>query len=189
MIVKTLDKPICFVDTETTGLKTYHEIIEIGLVKVKPYTFEEIDRWSIKIKPTNIAVASTKALEINHYTEEEWYDAENQEDAIKMFLQKVDGCIIAGHNISFDLRFIEALLDKYNLTPTYYYKPLDTFSLAYLLSFSDLTVSSLSLDNIAKQLNIKNVTESHFGRFSRHSALYDAVLTSLCFKEMMNRLM
>jgi DNA polymerase III alpha subunit (gram-positive type) len=187
--MKILDYSICFIDTETTGLTLEHEIIEIAVIKVEPYTYREIDRWCVKIKPNRTDNFSYKAAEINGYSDDEWKTAITDKDAIIEFIQKTDDCLIAGHNVSFDLALIRKLAEKYGLELKCHYKPLDTFPLAYVLSFSDLKDGSLSLTDLTRQLDIETQPEQQFGRFKRHTALYDAELTMKCFIKMVEMLM
>lgn len=103
----------CYIDTETTGLNpAKHEIIEIAIItENEDGTFE---RWHTKIKPDHIENAHPKALEVNGYTPEAWEGAPNFEDVVPEITSRLKGSILVGHNVNFDIRFIEALLDKAN---------------------------------------------------------------------------
>ena len=60
----TPNQPVIFTDLETTGFKAgHHEIIEIGAV-VTNSDLEIIDEINLKVIPTRIETASSRALEV-----------------------------------------------------------------------------------------------------------------------------
>ena len=99
---------ICFVDTETTGLdKSRHEIIEIAIIV---WDGGQLKGYTQKITPKHIATADPIALEINSYTPEAWHDAPTFADEAQTIADLLCGNIVVGHNIQFDMGFIEKQL-------------------------------------------------------------------------------
>lgn len=115
---------IAFLDIETTGLDPLkHEILEVGIILRHGVPSEpaEVIHFSL---PIDLTVADEKALEINKFAERrialqglmrepEW--------AKEMLARRLDGALVVGNNVQFDLRFIEQFLGE----APWYYSPLD----------------------------------------------------------------
>ena len=98
---------LAFVDIETTGLNLIeNEIIQIGCV-VTDISLKVIEEFEIKIKPKHIETSDPVSLKISHYDPEEWKEAVNLKQAIKIFADKTENTIMVGHNISFDASFLD----------------------------------------------------------------------------------
>lgn len=109
------DLPRVFLDTETTGLDPdKHELIEFAAIKHHP-SDDTVEVLEFKIRPENIKTASPVALEVNGYTEEGWSDAISISDALPQIKDFIYGCIVIGHNVSFDLGFIRASFKRHGL--------------------------------------------------------------------------
>lgn len=105
---------ICFVDTETTGLdKSRHEIIEIAILILEG---GQLKGYNQKIAPTHIATADPVALEINKYTPEAWQNAPTFADEAQTIADLLCGNVVVGHNIQFDIGFIEKQLKASNVS-------------------------------------------------------------------------
>lgn len=167
------DFDFSFVDTETTGPESRHELTEIGLIKVSAYNFSVLEEWETKIKPKHIELADPEALKINHYNEEEWLNALDLETAMKIFLEKTANTILVGHNLLFDWFHINKALVECVLEPTFHYKGLDTFSLGWQKLRHLPNLPKLSLSEMADFFNIKQEKP--------HSALDDARTTYKVF--------
>ena len=182
--MKELD--LVFVDTETTGLDAnQHEIIEIGLVRVKQewsvgekpkFTF--ISEWSAKIKPLHLELADPKALLINGYTPNGWTDAISASDAITLFSEKTNGAIMVAHNVAFDAGFIDNYFKTYGIKNKMHYSRLDTISMAYIALQNNPALNGLSLPELC---NYFDITNEH-----AHSALSDARADFELFKKLMD---
>lgn len=168
------DRDISFIDTELTGMEFWHEIIEIGLVKISGYNFSVIEEWEVKVKPKHFKLADPESLKIAHYNEEDWKNAMEPEEAMKIFLQKTEDTILAGHNILIDWFYIHKTLGEYNLKPTFWYKGLDTVSLSWQKLRSDPKIKSFSLRELAEYFGV--VQEKP------HTALDDAKTAYKVFK-------
>jgi len=160
------DFDLAFVDCEMTGRNFEHELIEIAVVRVSAFNFAVLDEWSAKIKPQHTENAEPEALKITGYNEKDWLDALDEETALKIFLEKTDKAILVGQNISNDLLFIYKALAKYNLKPTFWYKSIDTFTLAWQKLRDNQDIKGLGLTELM----------GYFGltRENAHSALDDA---------------
>lgn len=120
---------LCFIDVETTGLNsTMHEIIEIALIRESA---DGIHRFSTKIKPQHIEIASGRALEINGYNDAEWEDAPYAHEVAAEIASIIEDCTLVGHNVQFDADFLEEMLYRCEQP----YKPkrrkVDTITLAH----------------------------------------------------------
>lgn len=176
---------LVFVDIETTGLNPrIHEIIEIGVVRVsqlwqegeKP-VFSETSRWSVKIRPENIAVADPASLKINGYNHDGWKEAISLAEALNIFSQKTEGAIMVAHNVAFDAGFLDEYMGRLSIANKMHYHRLDTVSMAYAKLHSTPDVNRYSLGELCKYFHINNE--------NAHSALGDAVADFELFKKLM----
>ena len=155
----------CYIDTETTGLSTTkHEIIEIAIIT--EHEDGTIERWVTKVKPEHPETAHPKALEINGYTPEAWADAPVFESVATEIATRLKGAVLVGHNVNFDIRFIEALLEKSTSNMTICHRGvIDTITLVreHLLPTG---LSSPSLDKTRRWLG--------WSLEGAHTALRDA---------------
>ena len=150
---------IIFIDVETTGLNpALHEIIEIAIVG-------DNFAFNTKIKPQHIETASEEALKMNGYSEDEWKYAMPPEAAALEIAKHIQGARIVGHNVRFDMDFIEELLHKYDVDVWYDRRLIDTITLAHE-HLIDCGIKSVAMDSI----------RSFFGwsMVGAHTALKDA---------------
>lgn len=97
-----IERPLVFVDTETTGLdENKHEIIDIAIVGEDGATI-----FNTNVKPRHIETADPKALEINGYNAGEWEPSPYFTDIAERVLDLLSGPVIVGQNVQFDMRFI-----------------------------------------------------------------------------------
>ncbi|MFA5099063.1 MAG: 3'-5' exonuclease [Candidatus Paceibacterota bacterium] len=160
------DFDLAFIDTETTGRGFEHEIIEIGVVRASAFNLSILDEWEVKIKPKKIEIAEEEALKINHYNPADWEGAIEKCDAMKTFLEKTEGTVLVAHNLPFDWFYIHKTLNECGLEPTFWFKGLDTVSLAWLKLRNDPAIKSLSFRELNDYFGIKNTKP--------HSAMGDA---------------
>ena len=176
--VNVAEADLVFFDTETTGFDLNKELIEIGLVKVKAKTFEIIIECDIKIKPARIGDADPDALEIVGYDPEEWErEGVDLKTGLEKFLSYTDGAVLVGHNIAFDWMHIKKSLEQCGLHFNYYYKGLDTFSLAWQKLAGQPNLTHMSLRELSKYFNLSE------GR--AHRAIDDARTTYRVFLELL----
>lgn len=169
---------LAFIDIETTGLSVLeHEILEIGCI-ITDHKLKIKEEFELKVKPQNIERADKTALKINHYNEEDWKDAYELKDALKIFSKKVKDCIMVGQNVAFDSSFLEYSLLKNNFKNTMHYHRLDTISIAWAKFHKNKDFEHFSLREMCKYFGIKNENP--------HNALSDAFATYLLYKKLMN---
>ena len=168
---------LAFIDIETTGLNLLeHEIIEIGCVLTTP-DLEIIEEFDLKIKPEHIENADKVALKVNHYDEKNWEYAYSFKKAMKIFSEKVKDCIMVGHNVAFDIGFLEYAFNKMKIKNTMHYHKLDTISLAWAKLHQDPKITHFSLREMCEHFGIKNERA--------HTALSDARATYELYKKLM----
>ena len=165
-----------FIDIETTGLNLLnHEIIEIGCVITTP-TLEIIKEFDLKIKPEHIENADKVALKVNHYNAEDWKDAINLKEAIKIFSKQVEDCIMVGHNVAFDAGFLEYAFKKTEIINSMHYHKIDTISVAWAKLHNNRDYEHFSLRELCLRFDIKNK--------NAHTALSDARATFELYKKL-----
>lgn len=157
--VSAADRPLVFLDVETTGLDpAIHEIIEIAAVRVTPWG-ERVYAFDTKTLPTHIETASEEALRVNGYTPERWKDAVPLRFALVRFAMMFEGTvapIVGGHNPRFDLGFTTAGFGLVGLEPpAIHHHIIDTSTLAWPLAVAG-RLDSLSLGPLCELLGVSN---------------------------------
>ncbi|MBQ8134590.1 MAG: 3'-5' exonuclease [Clostridia bacterium] len=140
------DKSIIAFDFETTGLSAHDDrIIEVGAVKVflnRSGTMQRGDILHIYIKPPKLV--SEKITEITGITNTFLSDKPSEDDVFEDIFSFF-GChpIVLGHNVPFDIKFLQALYQRHNQD----FKPtivLDTLAMARDLLGSEIENHKLS---------------------------------------------
>ncbi len=174
------DRDLVFFDCEFTGLRFDHEITEIGLVKAKAGSFEILNERDIKLKPEHIENADPSGLEISGYDEEEWKrEGVEMKAGLEEFLRYTKDAILVGHNVSVDMLHLEKALWDHDLEGNYFYKPLDTFALAWLQLRDDPSLVRFSLRELANYFGVD--------RGRAHRAIDDARTTYQVFLRLIGK--
>lgn len=155
--VRKLIDDYCVIDLETTGLSfEYSEIIEIGVVKV--IDGKIVEKFSTLIKPK---------YEVDEYitnltgiTNDMLIDAPEFDEIKNKFENFINGFVLVGHNIKFDISFIEKYFNK-----NFNFECIDTLQISRKI-FPNL--SNYKLNNIVKELKLSNST---------HRSLNDCIST------------
>ncbi len=143
----------CSIDTETSGLHSKTDrIIEIGAVKFCKDGI--IDRYSTLVNPQT--PLSQLITEITGITDQDLKDKPYIKDIFPSFLDFIKDTILIGHNIQFDLHFINNELQRASLKQTVN-QAIDTLILSRLLYKN---TASWKLHNLAKEHNI-NILHAH----------------------------
>lgn len=109
-VLNKLNGCIVVVDVETTGFSPLRDrIIEFAAIKV--VDGKVVDSISFLINP-NMHIPE-KATEVNHITDKMVENCKT-EDKVAAYIHRFlsEATYIVGHNVTFDIRFIEALLDR-----------------------------------------------------------------------------
>lgn len=162
-------------DLETTGFNAggADSIIEIGAVKMKDgeilEVYDELINPGHKLNP--------KITEITHITDEMLADKDNEENAVKRFIEWTGDLPMVAHNAKFDTSFIKMAYQKYNLGE--FTNPvIDTLELSRAL---DKGEARHSLSAITKRYNVEFDEEGH------HRGDYDAKGTALALHKMLQK--
>ena len=155
-------------DIETTGLSpVYNEIIELSAIKI---SFGKVkEEFSCLVKPAGFV--SSFITDLTGITPQMLENAAKIEDALVEFKDFCSDYILMGHNITFDLSFINEKLQKYHgvkLENDY----IDTLKLARKFLPQ---LKSKKLGIIAQHFNLD--TEG------MHRGLKDCTVTNLCYKK------
>jgi len=97
-------KTIVFFDVETTGLSSAYgdKIIEIAALKTK--NLKPIDTFNSLVNPQRDI--SFEAFQVNRISQDMVDDAPTARDVLPDFLKFIKGAVLVGHNVKFDLGFI-----------------------------------------------------------------------------------
>ena len=96
------------VDVETTGRDPkLADLVEIGAVRIRGG--EVVDRWSTLVNAGRPIIGA----QMHGLTDADVAGAPNPKDAAQQFLDWAGDALIVGHNVGFDLGFLEAALGDY----------------------------------------------------------------------------
>ena len=147
------NKPVAFVDVETTGLDPdFHEIIEICIIIDKKVYHQ-------KVHPTQPHRIDEKAVAVNGYHPKEWTDAITPKQAAHDVGRLLSGHIIIGHNPRFDYQFLKSLLEDHNVDSWLDPRCVDTTTLSFV-HLVPHGIRRLNMDEIRKFLGW-NVNKFH----------------------------
>jgi len=170
---------LCFLDVETTGLDPYrYEVIECcalvttpDLVPVKMF-HEKVEMLAIRGMP------NPKALEINGWNPEVWdREAISKTSFCYAIREFIEGKVIIGHNVHFDVNFIREEFNRNTTLPFMVgHRYVDTCTLAWPLKIRGL-IPKRSLEEICKYFKTKVQPN--------HSAQTDVIATYEVYQELM----
>lgn len=166
--MKYEDREFVIFDVETTGLSSvYDTIIEIGAVKMK--NGEVIDRFDKFINPHHPLSETT--INLTSITDEMVQAADDEDVVIKQFMDFYGNDPLCGHNVQFDVGFVDAALKRCGY-PEISQPVVDTLEVSRLLHPEQ---ARHTLDSLCRKYNV--VLEHH------HRANQDAEATGyLMFK-------
>jgi DNA polymerase III epsilon subunit family exonuclease len=99
------DKPLVVFDVETTSRNVHQgAMVEIGAVKVAHGAIE--DRWSTLVNPGEAIVGR----QLHGITDADVKDAPSPTQAAGQFMDWAGEALLVGHNVGFDIGFVEAAL-------------------------------------------------------------------------------
>ncbi len=163
-------KDYVVVDIETTGLSAANnEIIELSALKVINGTIQ--DQFSKLIKPNG--EISPFITNLTGITPGMLKNADDITNTLPEFINFCQNSIILGHNIKFDLRFINTnLLKHFNKSFNNDY--VDTLKIAREFLPQ---LQSRKLGFLAKHFN--------FDSKGMHRGLKDCIITNLCYNQLL----
>ena len=171
-----LEQTYVVFDFETTGFNAggADSIIEVGAVKIKDGVI--LEKYDELINPGR--PLPTKITEITNITDDMLKDKDNEENAIKRFIDWFGDCPMVAHNAKFDVSFLEMAYKKYNFGE--FKNPvIDTLELSRTL---DNTYARHSLSALVKRYEVPWDESAH------HRGDYDAEGTALVFHKMLKKL-
>lgn len=169
---KSFSDTIVAFDLETTGFSAQNDrIIEIGAAKIKDGVI--VDKFDIFVDPQT--AISSRITELTGITNDMVTGAPSQEDAVRQFMQFAGDTLLIAHNAAFDMSFINAACERYNIT----YRPvyLDTLALSRKMYRG---LKNYKLNTVAEYLDA--------GDFNHHRASDDAAVLAKIFTRMMGDL-
>ena len=158
-------------DTETTGFYAgSDQMIEIGAVKIQ--NGKILDRFDELIDPHR--PIPKKITELTFITDEMVRGCDTEENVTKRFLEWASDNPMVAHNAKFDISFMKAACQKYDLGE-FNYTVLDTMSIARMLHPE---WPNHKLQTLTKKLDVPWDEDKH------HRADYDAEGTAIAFYKM-----
>lgn len=173
------DRPILFLDLETTGLNPgQQEISEIGAVLVSQPDWQVLKTYEAKVLPTHIETAQPEALQISHFDAAVWAkEGRPLRQALTELSELGQGAILAGFNVTFDWAFLQTGFNLVDLPDPFYYHRFDVMSSAYTMLFHRNEFKKFSLSECCRFFGVVNT--------KAHSALADAQATYEVFLGLM----
>lgn len=169
-------------DTETTGLnpETGDQIIEFASMLwcvQEDYSFKKLDETQIYIKPYHpVPEKITELTGISNVFLSDKPLEPEVTDNIRRFLKQAD--IVAGHNVLFDIRFVNATMMR-NKRPSPIVDYLDTLELARDIITKD-SVENYKLGTLISALKLDEGLQFH-------SAIDDVAATSMLLEKLLFR--
>ena len=163
------ERPVVVFDLETTGFSPEkNRIIEIGAVKIVDGKIT--DRFSQFVNPQE--PIPFKIQKLTGISDSMVVGAKTIDLVLPFFLRFCEGCILVGHNVTFDIGFINANAKRLSLPCSF--TTLDTLGMARALLPGH---AKYTLDAVAKILNVS--LENH------HRAVDDAACTAGIYLKML----
>ena len=171
-----LDQTYVVFDFETTGFNAggFDSIIEIGAVKIKDGVI--IEKYDELINPGR--PLPQKIIDVTNITDAMLEGKDNEENAVRRFIEWFGDCPMVAHNAKFDVSFLEMAYKKYNFG-TFTNPVIDTLELSRTL---DNTYARHSLSALVKRYEVPWDEDAH------DRGDYDAEGTALVFYKMLKKL-
>jgi len=172
-------------DTETTGLIAgFNEIIEIGAFVLDPITLVPTrTKFECKMKPNEIHRANPGVMGIKNHWDEATWDREGLTQSVGfqyfadwlVWVSQGSGRpMLLGHNVSFDIEFLDRGSAMYGIVLHKDYHKVDTIdTMRILKDVGGVSTQYYRLEHFAKMIGIENP--------KAHGALADAATCGLCY--------
>ena len=170
-------KECILLDTETTGLsRNTDRVIEVGIAKMNGSDIAEV--FNSLINPERQISQSASA--VNGIFNSDVEDAPVFGDIAQEICEAVDGQVIAGYNVKFDIDFLGSELSRAGL-----YAKISYVDVLRLAREAYPSLENHKLETGARHLNLISSTDSQ-----HHRAMDDAVLTGnilvRCFSDILS---
>jgi len=157
-------------DVETTGLDPATDrIIEIAMVRTDEYA-NPLGYWSSLVQPSQPITNS----EIHGITDEDVAKSPTFAEIVDEVVSRIDGQVIVGHNVSFDVSFLENEMTRAN-------RQMPQKPTVCTLQESHYFLPALEQRRLRDCVSILGITPD-----AEHRALPDAVLTTTLFNYFVN---
>ncbi|ANW96589.1 DNA polymerase III subunit epsilon [Wenyingzhuangia fucanilytica] len=167
-------------DCETSGLNPKEDrILSMGAVIINGNTINIKDNFEIYLEQD---VFNRESVPIHGLLKHGKQKKISEEEAIKLFLKYIEGAILVGHHISFDVSCVNYALKRMGL-PKLKNRVLDTgilFKKTKHQLYSEAFSKVFSLDEVCDELKVK--------KKDRHTASGDAYITAIVFFKILGRL-
>lgn len=181
---KLAQKPLAFLDIETTGLNhVLYDLIEVAVIRT-----DHVAPYVTKIRPTLVMPPQSRACAVNGFNEHEWRDAPTWGDVAPRLHAELRGAVIVAHNLmGFDWVWLRHYFNTFNTahanddrikTLTDLRGPfIDTIALAYTI-LVPRGLQKLSLAACCEFLDLEpEGTHRALGGAKRCKAIYDHMAT------------
>ncbi|MBT8246131.1 MAG: 3'-5' exonuclease [Winogradskyella sp.] len=163
-------------DTETSGLNTKSDrILSIGSIAITNLQIVVSDQYECYVKQDAF---NSETVQIHGLLKEGHLQKQDEEQAIKYFLEYIENSVLVAHHAAFDIAMINHSLLRMGL-PKLKNKVLDTGNLYQKIKKNTLKIH-YGLDELAKEYSIP--------LHDRHTASGDAYITALLFLKIVAKL-
>lgn len=175
-------KTIKFVvfDCETSGLNPKEDrILSIGAITLHGNTFDVKENFEIYLEQD---IFKRETVAIHGLLKKGNLNKLSEEEAIKEFLIYIEGAVLIGHHINFDINCVNYALKRMGL-PKLKNKILDTgilFKKTKHKLYAEVYSKTFSLDEVCNELKVR--------KKDRHTASGDAYITAIIFFKILSRL-
>ncbi|MGY5354545.1 3'-5' exonuclease [Wenyingzhuangia sp. IMCC45467] len=174
------DSKFVVFDCETSGLNPKEDrILSMGAVTINGNTINVKDNFELYLEQD---VFNRESVAIHGLLKKGKLKKISEEQAIKKFLIYIEGAILVGHHISFDVACVNYALKRMGL-PKLKNKVLDTgilFKKTKHQLYAEAFTKVFSLDEVCDELKVK--------KKDRHTASGDAYITAIVFFKILGRL-
>lgn len=164
-------RPIAILDTETTGLNPNdHEIIDVAVLRVDPRSLAIEAELALRVRAVHPERVTPDALAVNGFDPKRWDGAVGIGRAMLEVQEMTRGCVLAGHNVGFDVEFVHAASRRAGLGELeVHHHRIDTGTLAWPLLQAG-AVDSLRLDALCAYFGV-DIPGAHTARADVHRTL------------------
>lgn len=167
-------------DTETTGFNfATDRILSIGAVRIQNNRIDLKDSFEVFLEQE---IFNPESVPIHGIIKHHKYMKISEVKAVTLFSKYVENSVLVGHHVGYDIKMMNTALERYGL-PSLKNKFIDTnylFKKTKTINILLQNDKNYTLDEICNELNITT--------HDRHNAAGDALLTSIAFLKLLNKL-